>query len=157
MPLSSEDAAKRQRRIATFCREGTVDEATWEFGLSRATILRACRAHGITPQDTLSHDERRRRRQRVAKFCRDHTVEDAAVEFGLSAGTVRAACTEHGVVPAKADVTNGPSRNRLELVADLLYTNTAYSTLARQQGVTRQAVEKFASKCLAAGLKVRQR
>jgi transposase-like protein len=105
--------------------------------------------------ERLTHTDRRARRGEIAAFCaRDKTVAEAAAKFGCGATLVLTACREAGVEPKRKTVAD-PSR--LRLVAALVNTTTSFSALAKRHGVTRQAIEKFAGKCVAAGLKVRSR
>lgn len=104
---------------------------------------------------TLTHAERRARRVQIAAFCaKGKTVGEAAARFECGETLVLTACREAGVEPKRKAPTD-PSR--LRLVAALVNTSTSFTTLAKRHGVTRQAIEKFANKCAAAGLKVRAR
>ncbi len=105
----------------------------------------------------LTHDERATRRVQIAKYAKRHTVAETVANFGVSESLVLSACRENGVAPvASARVlrTARSDGSRLRLIADLLYTSKPYAALASKRGVSRQAVSKFADKCLAAGLKV---
>ena len=105
--------------------------------------------------ERLSHAERRARRAEIAAVCaKGKTAAEAAAKFECGATLVFTACREAGVEPKRKAATD-PSR--LRLIAALVNTTTSFSALAKRHGVTRQAIEKFAGKCVAAGLKVRSR
>ena len=103
----------------------------------------------------LTHTDRRARRGEIAAFCaRGKTVAEAAAKFGCGATLVLTACREADVEPKRKAVAD---TSRLRLVAALLNTTVSFANLAKRYGVTRQAIEKFAGKCAAAGLRVQSR
>lgn len=105
----------------------------------------------------LTHSERAARREQIAEFCKSHTLARAMSQFDVSESLVQTACREHGVTPKAPKPTNMPDRSRLRLIAALTNTTTPYAALARTHGITRQAVEQFATRCIAAGIKVKER
>lgn len=105
---------------------------------------------------SLTHAEREKRRLAIADYCRTNTAAKAMKKFGVGTDLVRTACAVHGVTPV-AGKSKAPDRSRLRLIAALLNTTTSYAHLAKKHGVTRQAVQSFAEKCVAAGLKVKSR
>ena len=72
----------------------------------------------------------------------------------MSEAMVLSACREHDIVPR---TSMRPDRSRLRLVAALVNTSRPLAELGRDHGISRQAVEQFSRKCLAAGLKVKSR
>ena len=104
----------------------------------------------------LTHPERAERRQKIAAYCVAHPLTDAVKQFKVSRTLAQAACAEHGVTPPASPRTL-PDPSRLRLIAALVNTTKSYSSLGVAYGVTRQAIEAFAKRCTAAGLKVRAR
>ena len=106
-----------------------------------------------------SHQERAELRAKVAKHCQKHTLEHAAQKFGVSMSLARSACKEHGVTPVrpKSSRVTTVAQSRLKLIAAFVNSKTSYASLARKHGVTRQAVEQFATRCIAAGIPVLDR
>lgn len=105
----------------------------------------------------LTHTERAERRERIAAYCKTRTLAQAVSQFGVSESLVQSACREHGVTPKAPKPSNMPDRSRLRLVAALVKTDASYAELAKVHGITRQAVEQFATRCLAAGVPVKSR
>ena len=100
----------------------------------------------------MTQAERAERRAKIAKYCRTHTAAEAAKFFKVGRTLVHSACAEHKVTPK--EVVAEPTPTRLELVADLVNHDYTYSDLAKHYKCTRQAIQQFAAKCRAAGLKV---
>lgn len=94
---------------------------------------------------------RAQQRKRVATFARKHGVTSAAAEFEVSPTTVRVACKEHGVTPARSAEVS------YELLARLINTDDPFKTIAEDEGTTPQAISKIATKCRAAGIKLKPR
>tara|TARA_R110000782_G_scaffold253743_1_gene341927 strand:+ start:9520 stop:9840 length:321 start_codon:yes stop_codon:yes gene_type:complete len=103
----------------------------------------------------VTHEERAARRKEIAEFCRENPVKAACAKFGVGPTLVRGACDEYGVMAARAD--GEPPESRLKLVADLVNSDYTFASLGDYYGLSRQAVQQFAAKCKAAGLRVRDR
>jgi DNA invertase Pin-like site-specific DNA recombinase len=113
---------------------------------------------------TMTHEERKSRREDIANEIRHGNDPHAVAKmFSVTLRTIASACRENKVpmpkVKSERAIRNPKSRDHrlLYTVSRLISSSKSYSELAREIGITRQAVHRTAELCKHNKIKIKER
>lgn len=103
----------------------------------------------------MTHEERRLRREAMVQdFLAGMTVEEVMKSYGLCYSSVMFAAKVAGRLSRRSKSDYPTVRPRvMRVIAKLLQTPAAYSAIAAEEGVSREAVRLIAKDMEAAGVK----
>lgn len=156
--MTHEERRERRRKMAEYVqRTGcSLDRAAREFGVGIATVHSALVESGVgmTPVRVNGRD----RRTRIAEAARERISDlpSVAKEFGVTVDYVRRAMRENGVPVGPRPAIEVAPRT-LQIVADLINTDTALVVLAAKYRVTPVRIQQVYADCRNVGIPVQVR